>query len=403
MCGNNEMEQFVREGTWVSKPSEVEDYLKMYEQILPQMMAELAPQVFYWPASPSSGGGFDDPQDENRGDVHYWDVWHGNKPFPEYRKYHFRYLSEFGFQSFPSIKTVESFTDDERDMNIFSYIMERHQRNGSANGKIMNYMQQIYRYPTDLDTLIYASQLLQADAIRYAVEHFRRNRNEDRCMGTIYWQFNDCWPVASWSSVDYKGRLKALHYYARRFFAPVMISCEEEGMLGSGQELVRLPFDIRKSIRLCVSNETLEDKDVMIDWQIRDSSARIIRSSSLKAAVAKQSSFYLEKEDLPDIDIYNEYVSYRASADGKTLSEGTVIFSLPKYFRFQDPRLRYEVNGNKITIYADSFAKSVEIRNDNDDLILTDNFFDMNAGMKEVEVLSGSITDLRLRSVYDIN
>jgi len=141
----------------------------------------------------------------------------------------------------------------------------------------------------------------------------------------------------------------------------------------------------------------------MIDWQIRDSSARIIRSSSLKAAVAKQSSLFLEKEDLPDIDIYNEYVSYRASADGRTLSEGTVIFSLPKYFRFQDPRLRYEVSGNKITIYADSFARIVEIRNDNDDLILTDNFFDMNAGAKEVEVLSGSITDLRLRSVYDIN
>ena len=133
-------------------------------------MKEYAPQVFYQSASPSSGGSFDDPRDENRGDVHYWDVWHGNKPFSEYRKFLFRYLSEFGFQSFPSRKTVETFTDDERDMNIFSYIMEKHQRNGSANGKIMNYMQQTYRYPTDFSTVIYASQLLQADAIRYGVE-----------------------------------------------------------------------------------------------------------------------------------------------------------------------------------------------------------------------------------------
>ncbi len=403
MCGNNEMEQFVKEGVWVSKPSEVEDYTKMYEQILPEMMSELAPQVFYWPASPSSGGGFDEPQDENRGDVHYWDVWHGNKPFSEYRKFHFRYLSEFGFQSFPSKKTVETFTDDERDMNIFSYVMERHQRNGAANGKIMNYMQQTYRYPTDFDTAIYASQLLQADAIRYGVEHFRRNRNDDRCMGAVYWQFNDCWPVASWSSVDYEGRLKALHYYARRFFAPVMVSCEEEGMLGSGQELVRLPFEFNKSIRLCVSNETLEDKNVQINWQIRDSKANVLRSNSDTRKVPSQTSLWLDKVELPEIDIYNEYVSYQALIDGEIYSEGTVIFSLPKYFRYQNPNLRYEVDGNKITIHADTYAKSVEIRNENDDLILTDNFFDMNAGSKTVEVISGEITNLRLRSVYDIN
>ena len=403
MCGNNEMEQFVKEGVWVTKPSEIEDYTRMYEQILPSMMKELAPQVFYWPASPSSGGGFDEPQDENRGDVHYWDVWHGNKPFSEYRKFHFRYLSEFGFQSFPSVKTIETITDDERDMNIFSYIMERHQRNGSANGKIMNYMQQTYRYPTDFDTLIYASQLLQADAIRYGVEHFRRNRNDDRCMGAVYWQFNDCWPVASWSSVDYKGRLKALHYYARRFFAPVMISCKEEGMLGSSQELVRLPFSFNKSVRFCVSNETLEDKTVQISWQIRDSKASVLKSSEIVRSVPKQTSLWLDKEELPGIDIYNEYVSYQASIGDEVISEGTVIFSLPKYFRFIDPNLRYEVDGNMITIHADSYAGSVEIRNDNDDLILTDNFFDMNAGTKTVKVLSGKITDLRLRSVYDIN
>ncbi|SEW34107.1 beta-mannosidase [Ruminococcaceae bacterium KH2T8] len=403
MCGNNEMEQFVKEGVWVTKPSEIEDYTRMYEQILPSMMKELAPQVFYWPASPSSGGGFDEPQDENRGDVHYWDVWHGNKPFSEYRKFHFRYLSEFGFQSFPSVKTIETITDDERDMNIFSYIMERHQRNGSANGKIMNYMQQTYRYPTDFDTLIYASQLLQANAIRYGVEHFRRNRNDDRCMGAVYWQFNDCWPVASWSSVDYEGRLKALHYYARRFFAPVMISCKEEGMLGSSQELVRLPFSFNKSVRFCVSNETLEDKTVQISWQIRDSKASVLKSSEIVRSVPKQTSLWLDKEELPGIDIYNEYVSYQASIGDEVISEGTVIFSLPKYFRFIDPNLRYEVDGNMITIHADSYAGSVEIRNDNDDLILTDNFFDMNAGTKTVEVLSGKITDLRLRSVYDIN
>lgn len=402
MSGNNEMEQFVKERTWVSKDSEVRDYIIMYERIIPQLMKEYAPQIFYWPSSPSSGGSFDDPRDENRGDVHYWDVWHGDKPFSEYRKFYFRYLSEFGFQSFPSKKTVETFTDDEHDMNIFSYIMERHQRNGSANGKIMNYMQQTYRYPTDFETVIYASQLLQADAIRYGVEHLRRNRNDSRCMGAVYWQFNDCWPVASWSSVDYCQRLKALHYAARRFFAPVMISCEEEGMLGSGQELVRLPFEFPKSIKLCVANESRNAEQVTVKWQLRDADARILRAEEEVLQVPALTSVWQSKVELPDVDIYNEYVSYQAVIGDEVVSEGTVIFSYPKYFRYKNPNLKATVDGNKITVFADAYAKSVEIRNENDDLILSDNFFDLNAGSKTVEVLSGKIDNLKLRCVYDI-
>lgn len=402
MCGNNEMESFVNDGTWVSKKSEVRDYIIMYERIMPELMKDYAPQVCYRPSSPSSGGSFDVPQDENRGDVHYWDVWHGNKPFSEFRKFHFRYLSEFGFQSFPFKKTVEKITDDERDMNIFSYVMEKHQRNGSANGKIMNYMQQTYKYPTSFENVIYASQLLQADAIRYGVEHFRRNRSEDRCMGAVYWQFNDCWPVASWSSVDYCQRLKALHYYARRFFAPVMISCEEEGMLGSGQELVRLPFGFKKSIRLNVTNETLKDEKVTVKWQLRDADAKVLSDNSVDITVPKLSAVWLDKVELPDVDIYNQYVSYAAYIDGEKVSEGTVIFSYPKYFRYENPELSVKVEGNKLTVSATKYAKSVEILNDNEDLILSDNYFDLNGDSKTVEVLGGNIDNIRLKSVYDI-
>lgn len=402
MCGNNEMESFVKDRTWVSKDSEVRDYIIMYERIMPKLMAKYAPQVYYWPASPSSGGSFDNPQDENRGDVHYWDVWHGNKPFSEYRKFYFRYLSEFGFQSFPSRKTVETFTDDERDMNIFSYIMEKHQRNGSANGKIMNYMQQTYKYPTSFDSLVYASQLLQADAIRYGVEHFRRNRNDDRCMGAVYWQFNDCWPVASWSSVDYCQRMKALHYYARRFFAPIMISCEEEGMLGSGQELVRLPFDFNKSIRLNVTNETLTDEIITVKWQLRDAGANILREESTDITVSALSSVYLDKVELSDIDIYAQYVSYAAYKDDEKISEGTVILSYPKYFKYEDPEIECIVNEDKITISATKYAKSVQIYNEQDDLVLSDNYFDLNGDSKTVTIISGDASHIKVRSVYDI-
>ena len=118
-CGNNEMEMFVDERCWVTKPREVRDYLFMYERIIPEVLKIYDPQTFYWPASPSSGGSFDNPNDPDRGDVHYWKVWHGSRPFSEYRKHYFRYISEFGFQAFPAKKTIESFTDDPDDWNIF--------------------------------------------------------------------------------------------------------------------------------------------------------------------------------------------------------------------------------------------------------------------------------------------
>lgn len=401
-CGNNEMEEFVyAKNSWLTKPQEVRDYYLMYERIIPEIVKEYDPQTFYWPSSPSSGGCLDEPQDPERGDVHYWDVWHGNKPFTEYRKFYFRFLSEFGFQSFPSIKTIETFTDDPDDMNIFSYVMERHQRNGSANGKIMNYMQQTYRYPSDFRTVLYASQLLQADGIRYGVEHFRRNRG--RCMGAVYWQLNDCWPVASWSSIDYCGRLKALHYYAKRFFAPLMLSCEERGMMSNAQPLNwQHSGEFEKSIRLNVANETREDAKVIVYWALRKASAEVLQSGEETVTVPALTSVWLEKIEFPKADPYSEYVSYELEKDGEIISAGSVNFSYPKYFRYEDPQLTCRVIGDEIEVTASAYAKSVEILNENEDLILSDNYFDMNAGTKRVKIEHGDAGKLRLRSVYDI-
>ena len=417
-CGNNEMEQFVSEGNWVSKPSEVRDYLFMYERVIPEVLKQYDPDTFYWPASPSSGGSFDDPRDPNRGDVHYWDVWHGNKPFSDYRNYFFRYASEFGFQSFPSMKTIETISDDPADWNIFSYIMEKHQRNAGANGKILNYLQQTYRYPTQFPVLLYASQMLQAEAIKYGVEHFRRNRG--RCMGAIYWQLNDCWPVASWASIDYWGRWKALHYYAKRFFAPVMVSCEEQGWMTAAADMNREHFEFEKSIRLNVTNETLNDKKVTVKWALRNADSSVVRQEETQVAVPALSSVWLDKVEFPEVDYFSQYVSYEAWEEGKCISEGTVIFSYPKYFRYLDPKLSYRVEGDEIIVTAETYAKGVEILNENEDLILSDNYFDMNAGEKRVKILGRACREekepidmeaqiakqleggLRLRSVYDI-
>ncbi len=425
-CGNNEMESFVESGLWVSRQQERADYIKMYEYIIPKVLGKHDPNTFYWPSSPSSGGSFDCPNDPDRGDSHYWDVWHGNKPITEYRKFFFRYVSEFGFQSFPLMKTVETFTEPQ-DRNIFSYVMEKHQRNRSANGKIMNYMEQTYLYPGSFDTVLYASQLLQAEALRYGVEHFRRNRG--RCMGTIIWQLNDCWPVASWSIIDYCGRWKAAQYYAKRFFAPILISCEEEGILTQDTNPNAQPYEVRKSIRLNVANETREVRKLSVKWNLRNSRGEVIRGGSREITVPALSVVWLEREECMDADLYENYVSYECrdaeeQADGgkagqqsavdrkagqqsavdgdRPLSSGTVLFCPPKHFQFKDPQLTVEAEGDELVVKAKAYAKSVEIQNENQDMLLSDNYFDMNGGIRRIKILKGQPVGLKIRSVYDI-
>lgn len=398
-CGNNEMEMFIKSGQWVKRESQRADYIKMYEYLLPKVLKQYDPNTFYWPSSPSSGGSFDEPNDENRGDAHYWDVWHGNVPFSEYRKFKFRYVSEFGFQSFPCLKTVKAFSE-EKDWNIFSYVMEKHQRNSSANAKIINYLSQTYLYPSNFDMILYASQLLQGDAIRYGVEHFRRNRG--RCMGTIYWQLNDCWPVASWSSVDYYGRWKALHYFAKRFFAPLMVSCEEEGILTQDTNVNAQSYDIKRSIRLCVCNETMQNQQVTVCWALRNNKADILKEASKTITVPALTSLWLQEQALPEAQLYTDYVSYDLYQDEERISGGTVLFSLPKHYNFLDPKLTYRREKDEIIVTADTYAKGVEIQSEAGELLLSDNYFDMNAGETRIKILKGDTGGIKLRSVYNI-
>ena len=372
-CGNNEMETQTLDGAW--QPS-----IKQK-------------------SSPSSGGNYDNPWDENRGDTHYWDVWHGGKPFTDYRNYHFRYMSEFGFQSFPCLKTVETFTAPE-DRNIFSRVMEMHQRNAAANGKIMTYLSATYLYPTDFEMLLYASQLLQADAIRYGIEHFRRNRG--RCMGTVVWQLNDIWPVASWAGIDYYGRWKALHYVQKRAFAPVMISCEEVGELSERPFCVAQPAPIEKSARLHVANETMERVDGTVRWSLRKADGEALLEGAEEVCVEPLSGLWLEKMDFSAYDELEVYISYCFEQDGRTVSEGTSLFTAPKHFPFHDPELTWRREGDALVVTAKAYAKNVEIAGVDGDVKFSDNFFDMNPGEKRVEIVAGDASAFVLKSVYQI-
>lgn len=402
-CGNNEMEWGWVEWNFPKTAKLRTDYIKQFEILLPQVAKETDPNTFYWPASPSSGGGFEKPNDENMGDVHYWDVWHGLKPFTDYRKFYFRFCSEFGFQSFPSLKTVETFTLPE-DRNIFSYVMEKHQKNGTANGKILYYLSENFKYPKDFDSLLYTSQILQAEAIKYGVEHWRRNRG--RCMGAIYWQLNDCWPVASWASIDSLGRWKALHYYAKRFFAPVLLSACEEGT----------------RVELHVTNETMKPFRGTIHWKLRDHRSDILREGTAQAEAAPLSALLCGTLDFGDMledrkMLRKVYLEYNLAVNGQCVSEGTVLFAKPKHFEFLDPQLEIDVEdaGDKFVLAVSSkaYAKYVELDLKEADGKFSDNYFDVSAGsIKKVEVEKAGLSRklsleefknmLKARSAYDI-
>lgn len=398
-CGNNEMETQTLDKAWKPSQKQKYDYIKLFEYIIPSILKEEDPNTFYWPSSPSSGGNYDNPWDENRGDTHYWDVWHGNKPFTEYRKFHFRYLSEFGFQSFPCLKTVESFTEPE-DRNIFSRVMEMHQRNCAANGKILNYLSATYLFPKDFEHMLYASQLLQADAIRYGVEHFRRHRG--RCMGTVVWQLNDIWPVASWAGIDYYGRWKALHYAEKRFFAPVMISCEENGEMNERPYCIMEKQEVEKSIRIHVANETMKQIDGEVHVTLCKKDGSVLWEKRDHISVPALSGIFFAKEEFPECDMFNEYICYEFIQKGQTVSYGTCLFTTPKHFKFDNPKLSYRLEKDRIIIKAESFAKNIEIEGMDGDVIFEDNYFDMSPGEREVSIVRGSAKTFRLRSVYDI-
>ncbi len=231
-CGNNETEA---SWTWhqdiVGKLSVEaarrmwQDYLTLFSGVLARSVERFAPETPYWPSSPSAD--YEDISDNYQsGDMHNWTVWHGMLPFKDYEKATPRFMTEYGFQSFPEMRTVEAFTLPEDRTGILTPVMLAHQKNTSGNAKIHDYMLRDYPEPQDFASFLYASQVLQAEGIKIGTEHLRRNR--PRTMGAIYWQLNDCWPVASWSSIDYYGRWKALQYYARRFYNDLLVSPHQE-------------------------------------------------------------------------------------------------------------------------------------------------------------------------------
>jgi beta-mannosidase len=402
-CGNNEMEQGWSEWEMNESEERKQYYIEQFEVVLPQVAMETDPNTFYWLASPSSFGAFDRPNDQNYGDMHDWSVWHFREPFTEYRKRFPRFMSEFGLQSFPCRKTIESFTLPE-DRNIFSCIMEKHQKSGTGNEKIMYYISQYFRFPDSFNSLLYISQLVQAEGIRYGVEHWRRNRG--RCMGAVYWQLNDCWPVASWASIDSFGRWKALHYAAKRFYSPILASACEEGT----------------SVSLHVTNDTLNKVNGFMKWRLVDAiTENVIMKNEREDVIEPLTSDEIEKLDFSkvldtDEKRRNSYLEFKLTEEDSILSSGIVLFVPAKHFSFKNPELGINIKEEPdrfvISLTSKKLAKYIELDLKITDGVLSDNYFDMSGGeTREIYLNKDSITrkitlqelrmELTVRSLYD--
>jgi beta-mannosidase len=399
-CGNNEMEQGWVEWKW-DRP-ELQDLKAAYDQFfhhtLPAWCQAEDPDHPYWPSSPSSDTPFLDPNGQRQGDTHYWDVWHKGKPFTSYRDQYPRFMSEFGFQALPPLATIRTYAD-EADWNMTSYVMEQHQKNASGNSLMVRQMLDTFRLPKDFASLVYLSMALQAEGIRYGVEHWRRH--PDRVAGILYWQLNDCWPVASWSSLDYFGRWKALHYAARRFYAPIMLSIEDKAPEQS----------------VYISNDGLEPWEGAVNWSLETLEGEVMTSGRAPVKVAPQASTPVCKLDFSDQITYDNlrklvFISELYQGD-QFIARQMAHFVPIKHLALTDPAIAVNLQCQDGTLVVElkshSLALLVEVSLIGADVVFSDNYFNLPVG-RSVQIscplpagwtVSKAQKEIRICSVYD--
>jgi beta-mannosidase len=399
-CGNNEMEWGWCDWGW-NRP-DLQDMKAAYDLFFHHTLRAWClgedSDHAYWPSSPSSDIPFENPNGQHQGDAHYWDVWHGRKPFTAYRNQYPRFMSEFGFQALPPLGTIRTFAG-EAYWNMTSYIMEQHQKNASGNSLMVGQMLDTFRLPKDFPSLVYLSMVLQAEGIRYGVEHWRRHM--DRVAGTLYWQLNDCWPVASWSSLDYFGRWKALHYAARRFFAPLMLSIEDK----PPEQAIHLTSDLRESW------------EGIVHWSLESLRGDVLSSGQVPVKAEPQCStsvcalkFADRVTDDNRLDLI--FVAELWQGD-RRIALQVATFVPTKHLSLTDPGvtadLQREQNQLIINVKSRALARLLELSFQDADAIFSDNYFDLPAG-RTVAVscplpagwtLEQARAALHIQSIYD--
>ena len=397
--GNNEIESGWFHWGWKNQfPATLwEDYRKLFYGVLPEVCDALDPSRPYWPSSPSSNLE-DDNESQKMGDLHYWQVWHASLPFSEYEKQFPRFMSEYGFQSFPQLETVNTYTLPA-DHDIKSPVMMAHQRHPRGNQLIREYMLREYPEPKDFESFLYVSQVLQAEGIKIGAEHLRRIMPHN--MGSLFWQINDCWPVASWSSIDYTGRWKALQYYARRFYNDILISPRLE----NDNVNVFVVSDRVQPVAAQLKLSLLNFDGNKLWSQQKDFEVAPLNSRSYLAVPVKT---LLAEKDSKSVFLLTEVV-----VEGKVVSSNALFFEPYKNLSLPRPQINTEVlpvrGGFKVSVTSDKFARAVYLSAPNAPGFFADNYFDLIPGQKiEVQFRSGaarSLSDfrskLKIRSMAD--
>jgi beta-mannosidase len=383
--GNNETEVALNWGDRAKLPLETkwqmwQDYLTEFSGILSRVVARLDAETPYWPSSPSAD--YEETTANylpgyQSGDAHIWDVWHGRVPFATYETHHARFVTEYGFQSFPEMRTIEAFTDPEDRKNIFTPVMLVHQKNNEGNSIIHDYLLKDYPEPKDFPSFLYVSQVLQAEGIKIGAEHFRRSMPET--MGSIFWQLNDCWPVASWSSIDYYGRWKALQYYARRFYAPILVSPHvEEG-----------------SVKVYIVSDKTEAEKATLRLRLMDFEGKVLLEEKQDVSVSPLTSKvyvdwpFLKLTQAGASDLSTVFVVAELMAGSTPISRNLTYLAPLKEVHLKPATLKVDTTGanGKIGIRVTSpvLARSVYLSFGNLDVKISDNYFDVLPG-ETVEV-----------------
>jgi len=368
-CGNNEIASGWLSWGWKEElPDSVwKDYDTLFHQLLPRICKELDPGRLYWPSSP--GHSLVLPETDQiygSGDNHYWGVWHGGDGFEAFEENVGRFMSEYGMQSFPNLATIKTFAKD-KDLSIDSEVMEAHQKASLGTGNLVKYIEDHYNLKGDFECTVVLSQVMQAQAIRSAVESHRRNM--PFCMGTLYWQFNDCWPGISWASVDYEGNWKALHYFAKRFFDPILISITEKNEMLD----IYIINDVKEGCSAELSARSYKfDGSIIfekrIELDIRPHSSNIVLSISKNDLIGKnQPSEVFMKCDL--------------LSDKEAMGTNNHFFLKPKDLAL--PKAEFDFDHKKvddnylITIRAHSFIYQLHLHSVNVKGIFSNNYFEM--------------------------
>ncbi len=391
-CGNNENDEGWHNWGWqkqynYSKADSTKiwnDYQKLFHELIPQTLDSLLPATEnrYWPSSPSIGWGR--KESLLSGDAHYWGVWWGMEPFEMYQKKVGRFMSEYGFQGMPNIKTFQAFAQNA-ELNFDSDAVKNHQKHPTGYKTINEYMAHDYHVPTNFEDYIYVSQLLQAEGMKIAIEAHRTAKPD--CMGTLFWQLNDCWPVTSWSSVDYYGRWKAFQYQAKRSFENVLISVKEN----------ETQYDVM------IINDDFKSYDSGLDLKLFDFSGKLLWDAEAAVVLPENSAlshFEIPKKEFDGFDLKKAVLVVSITAKD-IIASSNYYFAIPKDLQLTKPNIQIsKIDDLTYEFTSDVLAKNVFLAAA-EDTFFSDNYFDLLPNQKVIVKVSKPVKSIKIKSLFD--